>query len=150
MAATVVNLCTSLKKGTTKSPVNEVTFIKDFGIEGDAHAGSERQVSLIASESIKKVVEKGITVAAGAFGENVITEGISLYTLPVGTRLKLGDVVELEITQIGKECHHPCHIAKTVGTCVMPIEGVFAKVVTGGVVKEGVPLLSFPRRRESI
>ena len=112
-------------------------FIEDYGIEGDAHAGKwHRQVSLLSYDKIQAFREKGAEVEDGAFGENLVVEGIDFRTLPVGTRLICGDVV-LEMTQIGKECHHGCAIFQKMGECIMPREGVFAKVVRGGIIRSG-------------
>ncbi len=129
----------SEKKKTPKITVPEGRLIEDFGVEGDAHAGKwHRQVSLLAQESIEKA--KGMRtdgLCHGVFAENLTTEGITLHTLPVGTLLKVGDEAVLEITQIGKECHDGCAIKELVGQCIMPKEGVFARVVQGGVVRPG-------------
>ena len=129
----------SEKKKTPKITVSEGRLIEDFGIEGDAHAGKwHRQVSLLAKESIEKA--KGMRtdgLCHGVFAENLTTEGIELHTLPVGTLLKVGDESVLEITQIGKECHDGCAIKELVGQCIMPKEGVFARVVRGGIVRAG-------------
>lgn len=134
---TVVAVCTSPAKGTQKTDVKEAVFIEGFGIEGDAHAGKwHRQVSLLSYDKIRAFQERGARVGHGAFGENLVVEGIDFRTLPVGTRLDCGDVV-LEITQIGKECHHGCRIFQEMGECIMPREGVFAKVVRGGVIRSG-------------
>ncbi len=139
--AKVVSLNTSDKKGVIKIPVEEVTFIEDFGIENDAHAGKwHRQVSLLANESIDKMIQKGGTgLTPGKFAENITTEGIELYTLPVGTKLKIGETIQ-EVTQIGKECHTGCAIKAQVGDCVMPREGIFTKIIKGGQVKIGDPI----------
>lgn len=134
---TVIAVCASLSKGTQKTNVNEAVFIEDYGIEGDAHAGKwHRQVSLLSYDKIQAFREKGAEVEDGAFGENLVVEGIDFRTLPVGTRLICGDVV-LEMTQIGKECHHGCAIFQKMGECIMPREGVFAKVVRGGIIRSG-------------
>ena len=138
MAGKVLSVNISEKKGTPKTKVNPGVLIEDFGLEGDAHAGKwHRQVSLLAAESIEKA-KSGPTngLCHGVFAENITTEGIELYTLPVGTRLRVGECV-LEISQIGKECHEGCAISKLVGKCVMPREGVFAVVVKGGRVYAG-------------
>ena len=127
----------SKKKGEKKKQVENIKLIEDFGIEGDAHGGTERQVSLLAAESIKKMEEKGLKVGPGAFAENIVTEGIDLRSLPIGAKLEIGNGVELAITQIGKVCHDRCAIYHQVGECVMPKEGVFAKVLTGGVIRSG-------------
>lgn len=113
-------------------------LIKDSGLLNDAHAGSEiRQVSLLAMESIEKIRQKGLDVQPGDFAENLTTEGIHLYSLPIGTKLKIGRDVLLEVTQIGKICHDRCHIFYTVGDCVMPSEGIFTCVISGGEVTIG-------------
>ena len=135
--ARVLAVCTSARKGEKKRPVETIQLKIDHGIVGDAHAGSwHRQVSLLANESVDKMREKGLTLEAGDFAENILTEGVALRTLPVGTRLRVGETV-LEITQIGKECHSDCEIKKQVGVCVMPAEGVFAIVREEGAVKAG-------------
>lgn len=124
-------------KGTQKKNVYSVHVIEDFGIEHDAHAGKwHRQVSLLSYEKIKEFKEKGAPVNDGAFGENLIVEGIDFKTLPIGTKFKCNDVV-LELTQIGKECHSGCEIYQIMGDCIMPREGVFTKVLKGGVISEG-------------
>lgn len=111
-------------------------FLKeDFGIVGDAHGGSERQVSLLAAESIEKMRKKGVDVKSGDFAENITTEGIDLMNLKLGSHLKIGKSAILEITHIGKVCHDRCNIYYQVGDCVMPREGMFAKVLKGGVIK---------------
>jgi MOSC domain-containing protein YiiM len=135
--ARVLAVCISERKGQKKHPVDEIRLKLDHGIVGDAHAGNwHRQVSLLANESVDKMRERGLTLEAGDFAENILTEGIALRTLPVGTRLRAGET-ELEITQIGKECHSDCEIKKKVGICVMPAEGVFAIVKREGVVRAG-------------
>ena len=133
----VMAVCISEKKGTQKRNVHEALFIEDFGLEKDAHAGKwHRQVSLLSYEKIQEFKEKGAPVEDGAFGENLIVSGIDFKKLPVGTRFQCGDVV-LEMTQIGKECHSGCEIYKIMGDCIMPREGVFAKVLRGGRIREG-------------
>ena len=128
----------SEKKGTQKTNVPEATLKNDFGIVGDAHAGPwHRQVSLLASESIDKMLAMGANVAPGAFAENVTTESIDLLELAIGDRVRLGKKVELEITQLGKKCHSHCEIFKQVGDCIMPREGIFAKVTKGGSIHVG-------------
>ena len=137
--ATVLSINISEKKGTPKTTITEGKLIVDFGFEGDAHAGKwHRQVSLLAKESIEKA--KGMRtdgLCHGMFAENITTEGITLHTLPVGTKLQIGDEAVIEISQIGKECHDGCAIRQLVGQCIMPKEGVFARVVQGGTVKSG-------------
>lgn len=133
----VIAVCTSPAKGTQKTNVREGLFIEDFGIQGDAHAGKwHRQVSLLSYDKIEEFRSRGADVENGAFGENLVVRGIDFSSLPVGTRLRCNDVV-LEMTQIGKECHHGCAIFQKMGDCIMPREGVFAKVIHGGRIKAG-------------
>ena len=135
--ASVVSVCVSEKKGTVKIPREEIALKKDHGVVGDAHAGDwHRQVSLLAVESADKLREKFPWITPGAFAENILTEGLTLYELPVGTLLRVGGTL-LEITQIGKECHFDCEIRQKTGDCVMPREGVFAIVLDEGVVRPG-------------
>lgn len=128
----------SEKKGVSKRSIPIGNFIKDFGLEGDAHAGKwHRQVSLMGLESIDKMKKIGLKgLCTGKFAENITTEGIILYKLEVGTRLRVGEIL-LEISQIGKECHQKCAIYKKMGECIMPTEGVFARVLEGGEVRSG-------------
>ena len=131
--AIVVNVCTSPRKGTAKRPVPEITLVPQFGIEGDAHAGKwHRQVSLLALESHEIMLAKGADVTHGDFGENIVTKGISLVELPVGTHLKLGKTAIGRVTQIGKKCHAHCEIFYTVGDCIMPKQGIFIEIIEGG------------------
>jgi MOSC domain-containing protein YiiM len=126
----------SQKKGEKKQNIPCGLFMENVGLDGDAHAESGiRQVSLLAKESIEKIRAKGLDVPYGDFAENLTTEGIDLPSLPIGTRLKVGQDVLLEVTQIGKVCHNRCNIFYTVGDCVMPREGIFAKVIVGGEVQ---------------
>jgi cyclic pyranopterin phosphate synthase len=128
----------SKEKGTQKVNVPEAELCTDFGIIGDAHAGNwHRQVSLLGAESINKMIEKGAKVAPGSFAENITTEGIDLLALEVGSKLRLGEGVEFEITQFGKKCHSRCEIFDQVGDCIMPREGVFARVTKAGRVAVG-------------
>ena len=137
MTGKVIAVCTSPEKGTQKKNVGQALFVEDFGIQGDAHARKwHRQVSLLSYDKIREFRERGAEVEDGAFGENLVVEGIDFRTIPVGTRLQCGEVV-LEMTQIGKECHHGCQIFQKMGECIMPREGVFARVVHGGVIKMG-------------
>ena len=128
----------SEKKGEIKHPIEKCFFKINHGLVGDAHAGEwHRQVSLLGTESIEKMKASGVQgLCSGKFAENITTEGICLYEIPVGTRLKIGEVT-LEVTQIGKECHLGCQIRQLVGDCVMPREGIFAKVITEGYIKAG-------------
>jgi MOSC domain-containing protein YiiM len=126
----------SQKKGEKKNNIGCGLFLENLGLENDAHAETGiRQVSLLAKESIEKIRAKGLDVNYGDFAENLTIEGIDLPTLPIGTRLKVGREVLLEVTQIGKVCHNRCNIFYTVGDCVMPREGIFAKVIVGGEVQ---------------
>ncbi len=122
-----------------KKPLRKAFLRANFGIEGDAHASSKwhRQVSLLAIESIRKMQAMGLKVNPGDFAENITTEGIDLPGLPVGTRMKIGDDIEAEVSQIGKVCHTRCEIYNQAGDCIMPKEGIFVKVIKGGMVKEG-------------
>lgn len=131
----VKSISTSSKKGCKKKNTQIAVLKEDFGIIGDAHAGSERQVSLLAIESIEKMRQRGVDVNSGDFAENITTSGIDLMDLKLGSRLKIGKSAILEITQIGKVCHNRCKIYYQVGDCVMPKEGIFAKVLKGGVIK---------------
>ena len=137
MIGKVLAVNVSLNKGERKTPAPEVTLRVNHGIEGDAHAGDwHRQVSLLAQESIAKMQALGLDVKEGDFAENITTEGVDLVSLPIGTRIELGETL-LEVTQIGKECHTRCAIFYQAGDCVMPKEGIFAKVLKGGVVRPG-------------
>ena len=128
----------SKEKGTQKVNVPEAELLADFGIIGDAHAGNwHRQVSLLGAESINKMIEKGAKVSPGSFAENITTEGIDLLALEVGAKLRIGESARLEITQFGKKCHSRCEIFQQVGDCVMPREGVFAKVTSPGRLAVG-------------
>jgi len=137
-SANVLAVCISEKKGTAKKSVPKIYVKKDYGIEGDAHAGGgHRQVSLLAEESVNKLCAKIPDIEAGVFAENMLTRGIKLHALPVGARLRVGEAL-LEITQIGKECHNDgCAIKQQIGDCVMPREGVFAKVIESGFIQPG-------------
>ena len=133
----VTAICISKQRGTRKEPVSSARFEPDHGVAGDAHAGNwHRQVSLLQQEKIDAFQEKGITVTPGAFGENLIVSGIDFRSLPVGTLLRCGEVL-LEMTQIGKECHTHCAIYHQTGDCIMPREGVFARVLQGGTIAVG-------------
>ena len=138
MKGKVIAINRSEKKGVMKTPIGEGVCIEKFGLEGDAHGGDwHRQVSLLGQESIDKMVALGAgELEPGNFAENITTEGITVYELPVGTRLKIGETLQ-EVTQIGKQCHKGCEIAKKVGDCVMPREGIFTIILKGGVVKPG-------------
>lgn len=124
-------------KGVPKITIPEGNFIENFGLEGDAHGGKwHRQVSLLANESVNKMRDLGVEgLCTGKFAENITTEGLELWKLPVGARLKIGDSIH-EVTQIGKECHHGCAIQQQVGECIMPTQGIFTRVLKGGKVVE--------------
>lgn len=138
MGGKVVSVNISGRKGTKKTPVERIVLKADFGIEGDAHAstGRLRQLSLLAIESITKMKAGGLAVSAGDFAENITTEGIELVSIPVGTRLRIGEA-EAEVTQIGKTCHSGCEIYTLAGDCIMPREGIFLRILKGGTVKKG-------------
>ena len=141
----IIAICTSDVRGVQKQPRDTAWLDQDWGIRGDAHAGHwHRQVSLLSAEEIAAFNEKGAGVQPGAFGENLVVEGIGLRRLPVGTLLGCGDAV-LEITQIGKECHSHCAIYHKMGDCIMPREGVFARVITGGQIAVGDEIHVLPR-----
>ncbi len=135
--STVEAVCISENKGERKKPVASVELRVNHGIIGDGHAGDwHRQVSLLATESIDKMRALGLDVHSGDFAENITTRGIELVTLPIGSRLQVGETV-LEVTQIGKVCHTRCAIFYQAGDCVMPKEGIFATVIVGGIIKPG-------------
>lgn len=137
-------ICISDVRGVQKHPIREGNFLVDWGIEGDAHGGNwHRQVSLLSLEEIEAFRQRGAAVGYGAFGENLVVSGFDFAKLPVGTRFQCGDVV-LEMTQIGKECHNHCAIYHAVGDCIMPREGVFAKVIQGGTIHVGDAMTSTP------
>ncbi len=137
--ATVVTVCKSKKRGTKKKAVAEGILREDYGLVGDAHADccTHRQVSLLAMESIDKMRGLGFEVGPGDFAENLTTRGIELLSLPVGTRISIGKDILLDVTQIGKECHSGCAIYQEIGKCIMPKEGIFARVIQGGRVRAG-------------
>jgi MOSC domain-containing protein YiiM len=137
--AKIITVCKSEEKGTRKEAVAEGILKEDYGLVGDAHADccTHRQVSLLAMESINKMRELGFEVGPGDFAENLTTQGLKLLSLPVGTRISIGRDVLLEVTQIGKKCHSGCAIYQQIGKCIMPKEGIFAKVVRGGFVRAG-------------
>lgn len=140
----IMAVCISEKRGTQKKNIEKVRLIENFGLEGDAHGGNwHRQVSLLSYEKVRAFEEKGISVEDGAFGENLLVEGFDFKTLPIGTRLRCGEVL-LEMTQIGKECHSHCEIYQAVGDCIMPREGVFARVLHGGMIQIGDELEIVP------
>ena len=132
-------VCTSTRTGMRKKSIAAGTLIENYGLQDDAHGCSttHRQVSLLAMESIQKMQAMGLDVAEGDFAENLTTEGIDLLSLPIGSRIRVGKTAVLEITQHGKQCHAPCAIYRQAGTCVMPHEGIFARVVCGGRIAAG-------------
>lgn len=144
----VIAVCISKEKGTIKSDVGKATILDGYGLEHDAHGGAwHRQVSLLSEESIRKMADKGLEVFPGIFAENITVRGIDLPKLPVGAWLWLGGEAILEVTQIGKDCHTGCAVFQQVGQCIMPKEGIFAKVIRGGEVKRGdVVRAGFPVR----
>ena len=134
----IVSIATSKKKGIQKVTVEEAFLKKEHGLEGDAHAGTwHRQVSFLASEEIDKAREKGLEVTFGDFAENIATTGVDWKNIPVGSRVRLGQHALVEITQIGKECHNRCAIYYKAGDCIMPREGVFARVLEEGKIRCG-------------
>lgn len=136
--AKIVAVSVSGKKGMRKTNVDEAVLVKEHGLDGDAHAGDwHRQVSLLARESIEKMQGMGLAVVAGDFAENLTTEGIDLPSLSLGTKMRIGDSILLEVTQIGKVCHERCAIYYQAGDCVMPREGIFARVLAGGRIAPG-------------
>jgi len=138
----IKSIAVSRKKGTRKECVDEAKLVENFGLEGDAHAGDwHRQVSFLAAESIELARSRGLDVTFGDFAENIATVGIDWKSLPVGTRIKLGDSAVVEVTQIGKECIKKCAIYYQAGDCIMPKEGVFAKVLTGGMIRTDDPVV---------
>ena len=136
----VISVNISSRKGTQKEPVDKIELVPDHGVKGDAHAGpGDRQVSLLALESYERFRKKRMDkhcLKHGSFGENMITEGLVLHELPLGTRLVIGEAL-VEVSKIGKECHAPCAIAKATGDCIMPTEGIFVRVIEPSVVRAG-------------
>jgi len=140
-SGTIVSIAVSKKKGTRKAIISRTNVIENHGLENDAHAGDwHRQVSFLSKESIELAKSQGLKVTFGDFAENFVTSGIEWKDQPIGTIVKIGDSVELEITQIGKECHKKCAIYYQAGDCIMPREGIFSRVLKGGNVSEGDPI----------
>jgi len=133
----LVAVCLSERSGTRKRPIPVGALRAEHGLIGDAHAGSGRQVSLLAAESIEKMKGRGLSLGPGDFAENLTTSGLVLHALRPGTHLRVGPDAVLEITQIGKTCHSDCEIRRLAGDCIMPVEGVFARVLAGGEVRPG-------------
>ena len=149
--AKILEVCVSDKKGVQKTPVEQIEMRPDWGIEGDAHAGNwHRQVSLLAQESVERLQQllTKIRLRPGDFGENIVTEGIVLYELPVGTKMRIGTALA-EVTQIGKECHQGCAIRQAVGDCVMPREGIFVRILEPGTAKKGDVIELLQDRQEA-
>ena len=138
MDGKVIAVCLSKNQGTAKEEIKKGKLVEGYGLKGDAHSGKwHRQVSLLGIESINKIKTGDIDIKFGDFAENITTKGINLPKLIIGTKLKIGKDALLEITQIGKSCHNTCEIKKKIGDCIMPKEGVFTKVIKGGIVKAG-------------
>jgi len=134
----VVAVCVSDVRGVQKTPVAEIEIVAARGVRGDAHAGEgHRQVSLLADESAETMRQKGLRIGPGDFGENILTRGIDLLTIPVGGRILIGHEALLELTQIGKVCHDPCAIYAQAGECIMPTQGIFCRVLRGGRIRPG-------------
>ncbi|MBB5335590.1 MOSC domain-containing protein YiiM [Pectinatus brassicae] len=135
--AEITAICISKKRGTVKNPIPQGTIITNFGLENDAHAGDwHRQISLLPIEAVEKFSQEyNLQLTPGVFGENLLIRGIDLKQLPIGTKLQCTNGILLEITQIGKKCHSGCEIQELTGKCIMPHEGVFAKVLHGGIIK---------------
>ncbi|HLV09034.1 MAG TPA: MOSC domain-containing protein [Halanaerobiales bacterium] len=152
MEGKVLAICRSTKRGTTKEEIKEGEFEIGYGLKGDAHGGDwHRQISLLGKESVDKMQAEidDFELNFGDFAENITTEGLLLYEIPIGTKLKVGEEVVLEVTQIGKKCHQDCEIFKKIGKCVMPKEGIFARVIKGGKAKTGdeIEMISLERKR---
>jgi MOSC domain-containing protein YiiM len=144
------SIAVSKKKGTRKTQVEEASLVQDHGLEGDAHAGPwHRQVSFLASESIEGARQQGLDVTFGDFAENIATSGIEWLKVPVGTRVQLGEMALVEITQIGKECHNKCAIYYMAGDCIMPKEGIFARVLKGGKIRCGDQVSLIPEEAQT-
>ncbi|RLB12167.1 MAG: MOSC domain-containing protein [Deltaproteobacteria bacterium] len=136
----IAAICISRKRGRRKKEVDSARLFPDWGIQGDAHSGRwKRQVSLLSAESVEKMRQRGLDLAPGSFAENILTEGLDLQSLKIGDLIRIGEA-ELEITQIGKECHNRCSIYEQAGDCIMPREGIFARVTRGGMIRKGDPL----------
>ncbi|MHC4601118.1 MAG: MOSC domain-containing protein [Planctomycetota bacterium] len=136
----IVAVCISTQTGTRKKPASVGRLVRDQGLEGDAHAGTPRQVSLLSSQSIEKMRAKGLAVEYGMFAENLVVDGLAVEDVAIGQVYVLPSGAVLQVTVIGKPCHSPCEIFRAVGDCVMPREGIFARVLEGGEVRAGDPL----------
>ena len=148
----IISVNISENTGEQKTPISEGQLKEGSGLVGDAHSGTDRQVSLLAVESIQKMQQKGLDVNPGDFAENITTEGIDLLSLPIGTVLSIGKQIVLKVTQIGKVCPEPCAIYYQAGECVMPKEGIFADVLTGGKISPGdqIQVVETKKRKERI
>jgi MOSC domain-containing protein YiiM len=133
----IAAVCRSVAVGTVKAPIAAGTLVQDFGLEGDAHAGTERQVSLLCRDSVRKMEGKGADLPPGVFAENLLVEGLRIEDVRVGQEYRLPSGAALEVTRIGKTCHSGCAIKRLVGDCIMPREGFFARVTKGGEVRPG-------------
>jgi MOSC domain-containing protein YiiM len=143
----IESIAISRKKGTRKTCVDEATVIENYGLENDAHAGEwHRQVSFLSYESIQGAQNRGLDVTFGDFAENIATSGVEWARIPIGARVMLGGTVVIEITQIGKECHNRCAIYYQAGDCIMPREGIFGRVLKGGVIRVGDEIRFIPER----
>ena len=146
----IIAVSISTQKGVKKTNIKQGRLLENYGLEHDAHAGDwHRQVSLLAMESIAKIKEKGLDVSPGDFAENITTEGLRLWEIPISTRLLLGSEVLVEVTQIGKECHNRCAIYHQVGDCVMPKEGIFVRVLKGGLIQPEDRIQVLPQDEKS-
>ncbi len=146
----IESIAISKKKGTQKVTIEQVEVLENHGIVGDAHAGDwHRQVSFLSTESIENEKARGVDVTFGSYAENIATSGIDWPGVPVGTRLTLGETVTVEITQIGKECHHKCAIYYQAGDCIMPKEGVFGRVLSGGTIRIGDTIHFLSSKKEA-
>jgi molybdenum cofactor synthesis domain-containing protein len=145
----IVAICVSEEKGTAKQPASEARCIENYGLENDAHAGQwRRQVSLLSLESIEEFRRRGAIAPFGCFGENLVVRGIDFASLPIGTRLACGEVL-LEMSQIGKECRKPCRIFESMGECIMPVQGVFAVVLRGGIIRTRDEMIALPPEKHA-
>ena len=150
LSGSVYAISVSGKRGEKKTTVPAAELIAGFGIEGDAHAGTgPRQVSLLSWEAVLAFNARGVCCAPGDFAENICAEGLDFSLIIPGTRIRIGAAAELEVTRIGKECHAPCHIAAQAGDCIMPKAGVFARVIQGGRIRPGDPMLILPATRNA-
>ena len=148
----VLAVSTSLKKGVKKINQPQIKVLLDQGVEGDAHIGLEpkRPVSLLAQESVDLMLKELPNLKPGDFAENITTQGLELHTLPLGSRLRIGPEAVLEVSQIGKTCHHGCAIKQTTGSCIMPTQGIFGRVIAEGIIKPGDEITLAPGSAETV